>query len=114
MQKTSRPIVDARTQLGLDQLAEVIEEFEIAIAWADRFAVGDGQPVIYGRPVRVMAEMLDAAKRNLTPAADPVTVALVETRRDMEARQSARVQSELELAVPRQSAPAFANKAGAR
>lgn len=110
-----RVIIDPRTQLGLDQLQDVLEELQIAIAWADRPHIGDGMPVVYGRPVRAIAQLIEAARRNLTPGPVDTLPALVErARADIRQDTANRNADQLTLAVPVQSRPAFANKAGAR
>lgn len=109
-----RPMMDPRMQEAVDQLTTVHEEFEIAIAWADRPG-NDGNPIIFGRNLRQLERMLAAALLNLQPApADTLPAIIARHRVQVNDERREQSSSQLSLTIPPQSRPAFANKAGAR
>jgi hypothetical protein len=115
----SVPILTPRVRHGLDQLGEVLDEIDIAICWADKPYNNGEEPIVFGRNLRRMREILHSAIQNVTPAAPDAVPSVAqyaaETLAEMEATNREHKQRQLdELSVPMQSRPAFAHRAGGR
>lgn len=107
--------VDPRLQAALDQLSAVEDELDAAICWADK-PDGDNTPILFGRNVRVCAELLKAAIANLKPAAGKPTIRAIvgEHRALVNQERRTMAADQLALTIPAQSRPAFSNRSGAR